>query len=114
VQGVVCSNHTVPTNRINELGQPSGWPFSFLTHRVRPVSGLSGTRPLCNRRLLAGLLDPGLTRLSLRHHDLHGGAESLRHFPQQDLGRHGCKTRIRIERCTQFDYVGRSRLSRCS
>jgi hypothetical protein len=27
VQGVECSNHSVPTNRINDLGQPQRWPF---------------------------------------------------------------------------------------
>jgi hypothetical protein len=27
VQGVVCSNHTVPTNKIKDLGQLLSWPF---------------------------------------------------------------------------------------
>ena len=29
VQGVASSNPAAPTKRINELGQPLGWPFSF-------------------------------------------------------------------------------------
>jgi hypothetical protein len=67
VHGVGGSNPLAPTNRINESGQPRGWPFSFLK--------LSFCEYPCTALVAAGALSAGQRTKSRCEYDFPGLAK---------------------------------------